>query len=609
MVQFMNEGFAKASIAKIAKLADVSPATIYIYFENKEDLIVKLYLHLRKSMSEVILSDISLDGCLEAAYKRIWKNYFNYCITNHKEFDYMMQFANSPFSKLTKNKYDMCYFSKLYEMFALGKEQGVFKKVSDEILFAYTFYPAAQLAKRELCCGTKLCPTGVDNACMIAWDAVSEHQELIKCEKLSMNVEDRLVNIFRMGEKDSEKLGVEFEHFLIDTKTLRSYNYHETNGQHFIMKKLIEGGWKVDYEEEGNIFAASKDGDAISFEPGGQFEISIRPCSSVSDVDLAYKAIMSEINEHLLEDQALVSLGYHPKSKIDELPLLPKERYKFMYEYLHKHGEMARNMMKGTASTQVSIDYKSEKDFIQKYRVANYLSPFIARLFDASPIFEGEIYNNKNLRINIWEHTDISRCKLPTGALDKSYGYSDYANYILNIKPILMPSDEGIRYTEDRTVGMLAKSNYLTDQELEHAITMVFPDVRLKNFIEIRIADALPYPYNLAVPALVKGIFYNASNLKKYYDYSLSFSDEDFVVLNRKLKETYDVSFMCDNLEITCETFIETMIEDAINAVDKEEKIYLKNMLSMFKEHGSINNLLTENIENDMFLEMIKGAF
>lgn len=147
---FKKEGFAKASIGKIAKEAQVSPATIYIYFKNKEDLITQLYLQLRKEMSEIVLGDIQMDGSIEKSYKKMWMNYYDYCLNHHDKFDYIMQYTNSPFAKANSSKYDAIYFSQIYELFRKGKDLNIIKQVSDEILFAYTFYPASQLAKRNM---------------------------------------------------------------------------------------------------------------------------------------------------------------------------------------------------------------------------------------------------------------------------------------------------------------------------------------------------------------------------------------------------------------------------------------------------------------------------
>lgn len=603
--QFAEDGYAGASISKIAKKAGVSPATIYIHFENKEDLILKLYLHLRREMSEYILDNIDVDACIETEYKKLWMNYYGYCLEKKESFNYIMQFTNSPYMDKYR-EYGMCYFGDVYDLFKRGKEQGLIKKISDEILFAFTFKPAAQLAKRQDCCGSKLCDAGVENACMVAWDAISDKGIGIECKKMKMKLQDRLVDIFKSGEKEAQMIGVEFEHFLIDETSLRSYHYDEKNGQHDIIKAMVKDGWKVDYEEDGNIFSVEKDGDMISFEPGGQFEISVNAAESLIDIEKAYQKVLNEVEEHLVPGQKLVSLGYHPFSKIDDLPLLPKERYKLMYDYLHQHGFMARNMMKGTASTQVIIDYKSEEDFIKKYRVANFLSPFISRLFDASPVFEGELYHASNLRIRIWENTDICRCKYPLGVLNETFDYQSYAKFIGGIKPIFLPSD-GIVPTGDLTLSAYGVENTLTDMQLQHGLSMAFPDVRLKNYIEIRMADALPYPFNMAVPALIKGIFYSQANLEKYYQYSLDYSDQDLIRINDELKNNYQMTFSCQGDSVTCDHFVDEMIQDAISGLNKEEAKYLENFKAFIDENESVANYLKKTYNTPAFVAFLKG--
>ena len=607
MEQFMEEGFAKASIAKIAKAAGVSPATIYIHFDNKEDLILKLYLHLRKNMSEYILDGIALDGCIETLYKSLWKNYYQFCIDEKMSFNYIMQFTNSPYMDKYQN-YGMCYFKPVYELFRVGKEKGLVKKVSDEILFAFTFSTAAQLAKRHDCCGEKLCDTGVDNACHVAWDAIRENGVGIECKKMKMTLNERLMDYFKAGEKEEELIGVEFEHFLVDKETFRSYHYDEKNGQHDIVKKMVKDGWLIDYQENDNIFSIHKNGHYISFEPGGQFEISVKARASIEAIEKDYLAVKAEVESYLTDDQMLVSLGYHPASKIDDLPLLPKERYKLMYEYLHKHGFMARNMMKGTASTQVIVDYKSEEDFVKKYRVANFLSPFLSGLFDAAPVFEGKLYEEENLRIRIWENTDISRCKFPLGVLNKQFGYKDYSNYISDIRPIFIPDGGSIKETGECSLADLNNEKLLSEDVLEHGISMVFPDVRLKKYLEIRMADALPYPLNLAIPSLIKGIFYNESILDKYYEMSKAYNDQDLVRINDGLKKDHMVS--CEYLKhnMSCQTFIENLLEEVHDTLDGKEKEYLGRYITFYKKHGSVSKYLKKVHGTKAFTEFLKGS-
>ena len=487
----------------------------------------------------------------------------------------MMQFSNSPYEKKYQASAGMCYFSKIYELFRIGKEKNIIKSVSDEILFAYTFYPTGQLAKRNLCCGTKLSQSEVKDACEIAWDAVKMSEDKIYNTKEGnqmKTVREQLLAYFKSGEKPGKKLGVEFEHFLVDRETLRSYKYFEKDGQEEMVNKLLDKGWKVDYEENGHILNASKNGNTLSFEPGGQVEVSVRPLEDIIEIQKEYLMIKAEIESVLKENQILISLGYHPVTKIDELPLLPKERYKFMYEYLHTKGNMARNMMKGSASTQVSIDYVDENDFIKKFRVAYFLAPFIARLFDAAPVFENELYQEKNLRVKIWDHTDISRSKMPPGIFDQQFDYNSYVEYIMGSQPIFMMEEGKIVFMNEKTVEEIEKEMELTENQVIHASSMVFPDVRLKNFIEIRMADALPNPFNFAIPALIKGVFYDQIILEKYYKKSLNLTDLDMINLNDEVKASYDFEYECAQDSFICKSFLDELIADALMGLNKEEQ-------------------------------------
>lgn len=401
-----------------------------------------------------------------------------------------------------------------------------------------------------------------------------------------------LKDYFKSGEKVSKKIGVEFEHFLVSKADLRSYEYFEENGQKQLMHKLVSRGWQVAYAEGDDAFNVVKEGNMVSFEPGGQVEISIKPFDRIPDIEAEYLSVKNEVETLLSEDQMLISLGYHPKTKIETLSLLPKKRYQLMYDELHKRGNFARNMMKGTASTQVSIDYEDEKDFIKKYRVANFLAPFISRLFDASPIFEGEIYTSKNLRVKIWDHTDIDRCKMPKGAMDGQFDYEAYCDYILNSEPILMIDGINSYPTDHQTVADLDHAFRLSKEQLVHASTMVFPDIRVKQFLEIRVADALPLPYSMAVPALIKGIFYNKYNLNKYFKLSLNMDDDAILKLNDQVKESYAFEMDCLHVSMTCGDFIEGLIADAENGLDSDERSILVHFKDLIQKHESYSEYL-----------------
>ena len=275
-----------------------------------------------------------------------------------------------------------------------------------------------------------------------------------------------------------------------------------------------------------------------------------------------------------------------------------------MYNYLHKHGFMARNMMKGTASTQVVIDYKDEEDFIKKYRVANFLSPFIAKIFDASPVFEGQLYPESNLRIKIWENTDISRSKYPDGVLNHSFDYKKYAEYIAGIKPVFLPCGGDVLETQDKKMADLYQEKVLSNKSLNHGLSMVFPDVRLKNYIEIRMPDALPYPYSMAVPALIKGIFYNVNLLDYYYKISLDYNDHDLVRMEDHIKR--DEVFKCIHADVTSDAFIKEILKKAGDSLHASERKYLDKFVEVYKK-GSISDQLKSHYDKAEFGKFLRG--
>ena len=397
-------------------------------------------------------------------------------------------------------------------------------------------------------------------------------------------------------------LGVEFEHFLVEKDTLRSYSYFEPGGQKDIVNRLLKNkNWKLISQESGYPLGLEKDGSTITFEPGGQVEISLKPLAGVLEVKKAYDEIINDIYSEMTPNQFLVSIGYHPKTKIAELPILPKNRYQMMFDYFKTHGAKSHNMMKGTAATQVSIDYSSEEDFIKKYRVAHFIAPILASLFDSSPIFEGEVYEKENARVSIWEETDPPRSKLVPGVLSTSFSFESYAKYLLDVPPIFIIKDGAEIYTKEATLKELLAKYKFSEKELEHILSMVFPDVRVKKFIEIRMADALPYPYGLAVVAMIKSLFYTPSILDKLYEKSLSFSDDWVLEQNRGLIES---PINVDN------TFVELkkiILDETLRVIDKEEIPYVTSFIALINEHGSISNWLKKLYINDwdLFRETI----
>lgn len=329
------------------------------------------------------------------------------------------------------------------------------------------------------------------------------------------------VNYFKNNEKSPSdfKIGVELEHFIIDKDTLKSVNYYDEGGVKDTLEQMQTLGWEGKYEGE-NILGLSNTTQIISLEPGSQFEFSIKnPCKDIKKIEEEYFSFLNQIIPILeKKNQYLVATGYHPLSKIDDFPIIPKGRYDYMFEYFKSRGTHAHNMMKGTAALQVAVDFSSEEDYIKKFQVANALSPVIYSLFDNAYYFEGGVWDKRNLRAYIWENTDKDRSGVVEVAFDKDFGYQKYAQYILNSPPILIDNGEEVYYTGNQLTKEIFDPESYTQEEIEHILTMVFPDVRTKKYVEIRMMDSLPYPLNLAVVALWKGLLYHEENLNTLYN-------------------------------------------------------------------------------------------
>lgn len=172
-VSLVNEiGFAAASVAKIAKKAEVSPATIYIYFENKEDLLVSTYVDIKKDMSEVILQDFNDQLPIRDILQNIWHRVFDYIMQNPDKFKFTEQFSNSPFADLVNKEEVNEFFAPVYVVLQQGVDQKIIKNVSFDILSAFIFFPIFTLANDRLCAAFTRTSSDIDQAFTLAWDAI-----------------------------------------------------------------------------------------------------------------------------------------------------------------------------------------------------------------------------------------------------------------------------------------------------------------------------------------------------------------------------------------------------------------------------------------------------
>lgn len=327
---------------------------------------------------------------------------------------------------------------------------------------------------------------------------------------------DKLVSFFKKGDKYSQKLGFELEHILLHKGTHAPVSYSEPGGVHDILKRMAPA-YDRELRDGDDLVGLVREGEAITIEPAAQLELSAGPFATVIEVERAYLDFRNRLDP-ILDEFGLETpmLGYNPSAKASDLELIPKFRYECMTKFLGAQAYEGICMMRGSSALQVSIDFESEADAIRKLRIAQIIAPILALMCDNSPQFEHEERTCHMVRTAIWAAMNQDRVGTIPGSLKAGFTFADYADYILSREAILVPDDdapEGWRYVADQTFDEIYSHREMTDREVEHALSMVWPDVRLKNFVEIRPADAMPIEYCLAYVVLIRALFYSKRNL------------------------------------------------------------------------------------------------
>lgn len=399
---------------------------------------------------------------------------------------------------------------------------------------------------------------------------------------------EKIVDFIKSGEKDEKdfKVGFEVEHFVVDKNSLETVRYEGENGIRQSLEELKDLGYEGIYEGE-YIMGLHKDGASISIEPAAQFEISLDSQNSIDKLFETYKKTMAEIIPIFdKKGQLLVEVGYQVKDKIADIPRIPKDRYKFMYEYFEKYaGPMAHNMMKGSASLQVAIDYSDEDDFRKKYFLANALAPFFYSIFDNAYIFEGEVYENHNIRQTIWENCDKDRTGIYPFSFDNDLSYEKYAKKILATPSIFIKKDSKDIATNEKTFEEIFDQD-MSDEMVFHALSIVFPDVRVKKYIEIRMPDNLPFPYNFAAVSLIKNIFYDKEVLDYAYNLLAGFTYQKAQDL-KKITVLRGIQGMYEDKKI-----YEWMLE--IIGKIKEDRKYIDPLKDLLEEQKTPRDIYEE---------------
>lgn len=329
---------------------------------------------------------------------------------------------------------------------------------------------------------------------------------------------DNIIQYLKKGCKPigtSLRFGVELEHFIVKKDTKEAVSYYGDNGVEAILQRLLPLYEEHSYSEEHLISLGRKD-IAISLEPAAQLEVSISPQADSDKILEIYQQFLAEITPVLeAYDYEMLTTGYQPASKVEDLELIPKKRYQFMDRYFEKIGPYGRQMMRGTAATQVSIDYYSEEDFMLKYEIVYRLKDVLSEMFENTPVYEGADCDKKALRRMIWEKTDRQRVDVEPFMKNGTLSFADYADFVMQT-PVIVGRKDNIDYYEERTIGELCRERELTEDEMVHCLSMVFPMIRAKQFLEIRYTDSMPMGQVLVYVRMLKRLFEDPAHTLKW---------------------------------------------------------------------------------------------
>lgn len=349
---------------------------------------------------------------------------------------------------------------------------------------------------------------------------------------------DQLVSYFRDAEKPEEnwKIGVEHEKFIVDTTSQRPLPFDGEKSISALFKMLQERDWQPIYDQT-NIIGLQKKNTIISLEPGGQLELSGAPHRHLFDIE-------KELYEHLEELKILLPLlnaeilwlGIHPFAKREDMAKVPKTRYGLMKKYMPEKGDLGLDMMLRTSSIQVNLDFSSEKDMVQKFQIATGLTPFVIAHFANSKMFEGKDTGFCSYRTHIWQDTDKDRCGLLPFVLDSDFGYQSYIHYALNVPMYFIMRDGHyidalgipfIDFLEKRAEKLKDYTPIMGDWE--NHLTTLFPEIRLKTYIECRMMDSGKPERIIEAGQFWERAFYDKENRDSLHGLIMSWPKDDIM--------------------------------------------------------------------------------
>lgn len=364
----------------------------------------------------------------------------------------------------------------------------------------------------------------------------------------------QLISFLEAGAKPPEKwlIGTEHEKFAYTLDDLRPLPYEGERGIRAILEGLAARfGW-TPVQEDGNPIALTTDNCNITLEPGGQIELSGAPLTSIH-------ATCDEVNTHLAQVKeiaeplgiGMMGLGFNPKWAREDFHWMPKGRYKIMRAHMQKMGSLGVDMMLRNCSVQVNLDFENEADMVKKFRVGLALQPIATALFANSPFTEGKPNGFMSYRSHVWTDTDPERCGILPFVFEDGMGFERYVDYALDVPMYFVYRDgkyldvSGQSFRDFMAGKLPALPGELpTTSDWADHLTTLFPEVRLKQILEMRGADAGPWRYLCAFPALWVGLLYERDCLEAAWDLVKDWTPEEHAALRAEVpRKGLDTAF------------------------------------------------------------------
>jgi glutamate--cysteine ligase len=360
---------------------------------------------------------------------------------------------------------------------------------------------------------------------------------------------DELVAYLESGCKPKAdwRIGTEHEKFGFHTEDCSPLPYGGPRGIRALLIGLQEHcDWKTEFEGENIIGLHCPVSGSITLEPGGQFELSGAPLDNIHDTCCEVIRHLDDVRKVAAPlDIKFLGMGFSPKWKLDEIPVMPKGRYKIMREYMQKVGNHGLDMMFRSSTVQVNLDFSSEADMVKKLRTSLALQPVATAMFASSPFTDGKPNGFLSYRSEIWRDTDPARTGMLPFAFEDGFGFERYVDYALDTPMYFVYRngtylDASGQSFRDFLAGKLPAlpGEKPTLEDWEAHLTTLFPEVRVKRYMEMRGADSGRWGKLCALPAMWTGILYDQASLDAAYELTKDWSAEERQTLRDEVPKT-----------------------------------------------------------------------